>query len=210
MTYKVLDVGSWSRKEHFAFFSKFHEPFFGITVNVDVTAAFSYCKTNGFRFFDYYLHKTLIAANSIENFRYRIESEQVVVFDRVDASPTIMRDDETFGFGFVEFNPDYNVFSQALTLEMQRVKSTPGLFTRNFPQNLLHISALPWLDFTAISHARQFGNGDSCPKISFGRLSPGPDETLVLPMSVHVHHALMDGLQVSRFVERFREEMSNC
>lgn len=30
----------------------------------------------------------------------------------------------------------------------------------------------------------------------------------IIPMSVHVHHALMDGLHVGKFIDRFEEEMN--
>ena len=36
---KLIDIDNWKRKEHFLFFSKFEEPFFGVTVKVDCTTA---------------------------------------------------------------------------------------------------------------------------------------------------------------------------
>ncbi|RYG03106.1 MAG: hypothetical protein EOO02_09150 [Chitinophagaceae bacterium] len=69
-----------------------------------------------------------------------------------------------------------------------------------------HLSALPWLNFTSISHARAFSFPDSCPKISFGKLSEVEGKSL-MPVSIHVHHGLMDGFHVAQFVERFEAEM---
>jgi chloramphenicol O-acetyltransferase type A len=40
------------------------------------------------------------------------------------------------------------------------------------------------------------------PKLAFGRAEPA-GEHLWMPMSVEVHHALMDGLHVGRFVQAF-------
>jgi chloramphenicol O-acetyltransferase type A len=40
------------------------------------------------------------------------------------------------------------------------------------------------------------------PKLAFGRLS-AEGERLWMPLSVEVHHGLMDGLHVGRFIEAF-------
>jgi chloramphenicol O-acetyltransferase type A len=41
--------------------------------------------------FIYYLHKTLVAVNTIESFRYRISDDKIYINDRIDASATIGR-----------------------------------------------------------------------------------------------------------------------
>lgn len=49
------------------------------------------------------LHRILTAVNRIEAFRYRIENGEVVCYDRIHASPTIGREDGSFGYGFFEY-----------------------------------------------------------------------------------------------------------
>ncbi|NUY80246.1 chloramphenicol acetyltransferase [Flavobacterium sp. MAH-1] len=204
----LLDLDSWPRKEHFDFFRKFSEPFFGSVVTIDCTNAYDRAKTEGVPFFVYYLHKTLIAANEVEPFRYRVDGGQVVIHDRIDASATIARENASFGFSLIKFYEDIERFSKEAKIEIHRVQNTPGLFTRDFPNdNLIHFSSIPWLDFTSLSHARNFDFPDSCPKISFGKMTINPDGKRTMPMSVHVHHALMDGYHMAVFVDRFRELM---
>lgn len=205
----VLDLDNWPRKEHFNFFRKFEEPFFGIVVEIDCTKAYEFSKASGISFFTYYLHKTLIAVNTIEAFRYRIGNEQVIIYDRVDASATISREDGSFGFSLIEYDSDFNNFRDAATIETERVKNTSGLFTRSFEQdNLIHFSAIPWVNFTSLSHARSFAFPDSCPKISFGKMMVSEAGKRTMAMSVHVHHGLMDGFHVGQFVDCFQEEMN--
>jgi chloramphenicol O-acetyltransferase type A len=69
-------------------------------------------------------------------------------------------------------------------------------------ENLIHYSAIPWLDFTSISHARSFSFPDSCPKISFGKMTE-IDGQKSMSVSIHVHHALVDGYHVGLYVDRF-------
>ena len=69
---KFLNINKWKRKEHFEFFSKYDDPFFGVVTEIDSTIAYNIVKEKKYSFFAYYLHKSLIAANDIEEFRHRI------------------------------------------------------------------------------------------------------------------------------------------
>jgi chloramphenicol O-acetyltransferase type A len=205
-----LDLNNWPRKEHFEFFSKFEEPFFGITATIDCTKAYETAKKKGTSFFLYYLHKTLAAVNAVENFHYRISEGEVYRYDKIDASPTLTRDDNTFGFSLVEFFSDYELFEAKAKEEIERVRNTPGLFTRSFEvDNLIHFSAIPWVDFTSLSHARSFSFPDSCPKISIGKMVVQDNGKRTMAVSVHVHHGLMDGLHVGEFFNKFQELMDS-
>lgn len=203
-----INLDKWNRKEHFEFFSQMQEPFFGITSAIDCTIAYEKAKQIGVTFFTYYLHKTLVAVNQIENLKYRIHENEVVVYDQISASSTVLRDDTTFGFSYMEFDQDIQVFSEIVATEIVRVKNTTGLFTREFSaDNLIHFSALPWIDFTSFSHARSFTFPDSCPKISFGKLMV-TSNSKTMSMSIHVHHGLVDGYHVGKFLELFQNLMN--
>jgi chloramphenicol O-acetyltransferase type A len=204
-----LDLDTWNRTEHFHFFKQMEEPFFGVTVTIDCTKAYEKSKAENFSFFIYYLHKTLATVNAIESFRFRILKDEVYIYDVINGSATISREDGTFGFSFMEYNKDFAVFSKIALAEMERIQTTKGLFTRTFESdNLIHFSAIPWVDFTALSHARSFTFADSCPKISFGKMSISENGKRTMPMSVHVHHGLMDGLHVGQFVDYFQDLMN--
>jgi chloramphenicol O-acetyltransferase type A len=196
-----LDIENWPRRDHFKFFSQFEEPFFGVCVEVDCLKAYENAKLNNQSFFLKYLHTSLLAANQVEPFKYRISEDEVWIYDQVNASPTINRPDGTFGFAYMEYFEDFTEFSAAARLEIESVQNSTGLVPAGSGQNVIHYSSVPWLNFTAISHARSFSFKDSCPKISFGKLS----ENKRMPVSVHVHHALMDGFHVGQFVEVFQD-----
>jgi chloramphenicol O-acetyltransferase type A len=205
----LLDLDSWNRKEHFLFFKQMQEPFFGVNINIDCTQAYTSSKTLGTSFFVYYLYKTLVAVNAFESFRYRIENTHIYKHDRIDGSATISRADGTFGFSLIEFHPEYTIFEQMALTEIERIQNTKGLFTREFKDdNVIHFSAIPWLNFTSLSHARSMTFPDSCPKISFGKMTQSEDGKRTMPMSIHVHHGLMDAMHVGLMVDYFQEIMN--
>ncbi len=201
-----VDPETWSRKDHFAFFSAFEEPFFGITVEVDCTEAHARAKQNMHSFFLYYLHCSLAAANAVEAFRYRISEGTVWRYDVIHASPTILRPDGTFGFSYMDFDPDFTVFAQKAKAVMDTVQQSRGLTPSVAGENVIHYSAIPWIRFTALSHARRFGFADSAPKISFGKMVE-ENGRLIMPMSVHAHHGLVDGLHVGQYVDLFQAKL---
>jgi chloramphenicol O-acetyltransferase type A len=86
---------------------KFEVPFFGVTVRLGFTKVYETSKSMGGSFFIYYLHTSLKAANSIKAFRYRIKNGKVLVFDKINASPTINRENGTFGFSYMDFHEDF-------------------------------------------------------------------------------------------------------
>ncbi|WP_262709726.1 CatA-like O-acetyltransferase [Pedobacter polaris] len=47
---QLLDLENWSRKDHFNFFNRFEEPFFGVVVDIDCTIAYDKCKKEGIGF----------------------------------------------------------------------------------------------------------------------------------------------------------------
>lgn len=201
---KELNLDTWARKEHFHFFRQFDEPFFGLTVKMECTNAYKTSKQISNSFFLYYLHCSLAAANEIEEFRYSIKDDKVWVYDEVHASPTINRPDGTFGFGYIEFDPDFQAFKSKAAIAMEEVRNSKSLMPAVLGENVIHYSSIPWIDFTSLSHARSFKYKDSCPKISFGKMTEENGRRF-MPVSVHVHHALMDGYHVGRFLERFQE-----
>ncbi|WP_299222437.1 chloramphenicol acetyltransferase [uncultured Aquimarina sp.] len=205
MNKTALDLSTWNRREHYEFFSGFDEPFFGIVSTVDFTIGYQKIKDNGYPYFLYYLHKAVKAANRIAPFRYRIEEDKVYIYDQVHASATIGREDHTFGFSFIEFDEDFKVFRVQAQKEIEAVRNSTGLRHNDNAKRMdsLHISSIPWYNFTGISHARHFQYRDSVPKISFGKYTKEGSK-INLPISIHVHHALMDGYHVGLYLEEFQ------
>lgn len=198
-----IDLDTWVRKEHFQFFNRFEEPYWSAVVNVDCTIAYQKAKASGISFFLYYLHCCITAVNQVEAFRYRAFGNEVFIYDDVDISATIMRPNGTFGFSFIKYQPALVDFIAGAKAEIERVQAETGLPMMTFDENIIHASALPWVNFTALTHARSFTHRDSIPKISFGKVTEHGG-VKNMPVSVTVHHGLMDGYQVGQFIDLFQ------
>ncbi len=207
---KILDIENWKRKEHYEFFSKFASPYFGITAKVDCTKAYEKAKEKGIAFFSYYLHKSMIAVNSVEELKLRIIDNQVVLFDTIHAGATIVRNDGTFGFIFADFSNDFEEFNSEIQKEIEAVHQSSGLRLNNddIKKNLIRHSTLPWTHFTSLLHPTNFDRTESVPKITFGKFSIR-DGKKYLPVSVEAHHGLADGLHLSQYFNEFQKQLDS-
>ena len=202
-----LDLENWVRKEHFEFFNNFDEPYTGVSVEVECTQAYEYCKRNNISFFLYYFHRALIAINSVEALRYRLEDGDVYRYETIHGSATINRPDDTFQFSHFIFDDDFQSFAANAEGVIEAAQHSTGLDLTASGIDVIHFSSIPWMSFTGLSHARNFAWKDSCPKISVGKMTM-VDGKRQMPLSIHAHHALVDGIDLARFINKFSELMA--
>ena len=91
--YREIDFENWERRTTFEFFKDYKDPFFNIAANLDVTRLYDFCKQQALPFSIACLYFSIAAANEIREFRLRMIGESVVEFDLVEATQTILNDD---------------------------------------------------------------------------------------------------------------------
>lgn len=199
---EYLDLDTWPRRAAFRHFLAFDEPFFGLCTRIDVAPLRAALPAGGLAAACWFT--ALRLAHEIEPWRYRLEGERVRVLPRVHGSTTVLQPDESFGFAYLPWHGDgFTAFRARADASVAAVRRGETPFdARPDEQALLHFTTLPWVHFTSFQHARRLGPGDSIPKIAFGRLEPD-GHRLWMPLALHVHHALMDGVHAGRFVESF-------
>lgn len=202
-SYKVLNKANHKRAAHIDFFRGFDNPFWGVATTVNCTRAYQYCKAYQVSFFYYYLYQSLRAVNAVAELRTRLIGEDVVEFDQVGGSITVLRPDETFGFAYFDFHESFTLFTKAAKARIDAAKYERGLFSDPAMPQVVHYSVLRDIPFTGIQHAQHFCIGDSIPKITFGKYSENSQAQL--PISIHAHHALCDGVHVGKFLARFQQ-----
>jgi chloramphenicol O-acetyltransferase type A len=201
---KIIDKKTWPRREYFDFFSQMASPYFGIVSEVDCTGAYLHAKKAGHSFFASYLHKSMVAVNNTPELCTRILGEDIVVFTPIHAGTTIGRDDGSFGFAYMNFSENFEIFNAELQAEIQAVKNSKGLRLNNddLKLDLIRHSSLPWINFTGLLHPTPLKPQESVPKITFGKRIMR-NERYFLPVSVEAHHGLADGLHVSHYLQNF-------
>ena len=204
---QVIDMATWSRRNNFEFFSDFINPNLGVTARVDVSHAYQAAKANGASFFLCYFYAILSAVNEIREFRYRFDQEgNVVCYDRIDGlAPIRVEEKDNFAEMFFPYEEDFDTFCRTARQVIARAPFTDpyeeaGQLTDN---NVILVSALPKLDFTAFCNTQRDRRGNDYPLCIVGKM--GDDKTM--PISITVHHGFADGDHVSQFFERVQEKL---
>ena len=201
-----LDITNWNRKPLFDHFRTLQDPTFAITANVDVTKAYTRAKENKQSFYLTYFHACMIAINSVENLKYRIDGDKIAIYDVINASATIARPDTTFGFSYFDFSENFTVFANNFQQEKERILNSNDLFPPTYSPGCIHSSAIPWVSFTGHKEPYMGDKDASVPQLAFGKLIIEENKKL-MPVAINVNHALVDGLHIGQFFEKFQQEL---
>lgn len=202
---KKISFTNPHRKKHFQFFNGMNHPHFSITANVEVTDILPHCKRSGIPVHSGLVYLISRAANQVTEFRHRIRGEEVVEHKYVHPSFTVpTTGTDVFSFCTVTYHPEAGIFLKEAAARIDEMKTNPVMEDEPGRDDYLFLSAIPWIRFTAIQHAMHYHPHDSVPRISWGKIFDEGDKKM-MPLSVQVHHALMDARHVGVFYENFEK-----
>ena len=208
---RVIELESWPRMEHFRLYSEMEFPHISLCVQVDITDLWANRARAGTSPTIVLAYVITKAANRVPELRQRIRGEQVVEHHVVHPLITVLGDADIFGVTPLVYDPRFTTFATNAEESIAKAKENPSLTA--FPHDqegkperddLLSMTVLPWLAFTAFSLTRR-PQVDSIPLLAWGKLLEDGDHRL-LPFFVNIHHALVDGLHIARFVEHIEGE----
>ncbi|NNF00520.1 MAG: chloramphenicol acetyltransferase [Pyrinomonadaceae bacterium] len=206
--YKKLDIENWSRKPTFEFFRDFEDPFFNMTANVDVTGLYNFCKENELSIAIALLYCSQKAANEIREFRIRLLDGELVEYEIVEATQTILQDDETFSFCYYQTASNIYDYVSAGRRDYQKYKSLNTFDVETDRLDLIYYSVIPWISFTSFKHASRLDKTQTVPRIVFGKIFEDGAKKKV-PVSVEVNHTIMDGIHVGKYYSKLQENFDS-
>lgn len=195
---RKINMQTWPRRKHFQLFKNFDQPHFGLAADVEITNFYQFVKDQKLSFNIAAIYILTRAANAIPEFRYRIRGEDVIEHEVVHPSSTILLEDDTFTFCTIQFAIEFAMFSERAKQAIEHVKMEPSLADGPGEDDLIFMTAIPWVSFTAFKHPMHLSPPDSIPRIAWGKYFSSGEHTY-LPVGVQGHHALMDGLHAGRF-----------
>ena len=204
---KKIDISTWNRREHFAFFRKVDLPFYNVNTQVDITGLPELAKSKSISINSLLIFLTIQSMNQIDNFRYRIRDDSVYLHDAVHPSFThLKKGEELFRIITMDFDNDLKRFDHKLKQAVEESTSYFDLSKAAGRDDLVFMSSLPWISFTGLDHTLSLDKDDAIPRVSWGRYVTNAEQTL-LPFNIRVNHVVVDGLHVGLFFEELARQI---
>ncbi|WEF30068.1 CatA-like O-acetyltransferase, family 1 [Klebsiella aerogenes] len=201
--YRVIDKETWHRKDHFSFYRTFANPSFNLCVPIEAQRLYTCAKDRGVSFFQLALFGLLRAANAVPQLKQRALGEDIIEYDSIAVMTPIMTASEGFRQVLCEGAADFAAFSHSATPRIEAARSHEPSPLIVEGENFFCASCLPWLHFSAMTHAEYFV-GASVPALTWGKLKNG-----IIPVAGRFNHAFVDGLHASRFYAEVEHYFTN-
>lgn len=120
----------------------------------------------------------------------RFRGDEAVAHDMITLSMTVPTDRSSFGYAFVPYLADFQVFDVKAKSLIDAVAAGGVLNANNGERDdLAYLSCVSWLDFTSINNA--LPGPDNCiPRITWGKFVER-DGRWEKAMTLEVYHALV-------------------
>lgn len=208
----IIDIDTWIRRDNYAFFSGFLSSWYAVSTEIDCTEARAAAKASGRSFFLYYLYAVLRSANEVDELRYRNDAQGRVVFhDRVDIITPIAVPGRTFYTVRIPYEEDFGIFYAGASRLITNIPADGDPYGAEKKlmsigdYDVVHLSAVPGMHFTSITYTvARPGNACNYPLMTAGKAMVR-EGRLLMPLSIYVNHAFVDGSHLSAFFQKIEE-----
>ncbi len=211
MKYKIIDKETYYRKGVFRHFSEDCKCSTSITARIDVTKLKEYSDRKCTKFYINFLYVLSKVLNSREDYRmgYLWHTDQLICFDQINPTQYVFHEDtETCTPVYTEYYEDYEVFYKRASDDIEMAKQTReyGLDMENHP-NWFDASFISWLSYDSLNIELPDGYLYFQPIINWGKYRQ-ENETLMMPVTVRLNHAVADGYLVAKVFQLLEDEIT--
>ncbi|MBO6092973.1 MAG: chloramphenicol acetyltransferase [Oscillospiraceae bacterium] len=209
-SYKVVDKGTYYRKDVFRHFSEDCKCSVSMTARIDVTDLVNHSKKTNTKFYLNFLYVLSKVMNSREDYRmgYLWQSDELICYDTVNPTQYVFHEDtETCTPVYTEYDEDYDVFYHNAFADLERAKESReyGLDSANHP-NWFDASYISWLSYDSLNIELPDGYLFFAPIINWGKYRE-ENGRYVMPVSVRLNHAIADGYLVANVFRLLQQEI---
>ena len=210
-SYKKIDMETWSRKEHYLYYTEKLKVECNLTVNIQVDSFIQYCHSNNYRFFAALVCVISHVIDSIDNLKMFKDAEgNVCVWEHLHPNYTLFHeDDHTFSDCWSLYDADFDRMYQNVIHDMDTYKDVKGIKSKeNQPRNFYCISCTPWMHFAAYSARTAHADPQFFPIITVGKYE-NENGKMMMPVNLIIAHAVCDGYHASLFFNKLQDALNN-
>lgn len=198
------EIKDFERREMFEYYNSATTPFVSVTVRIDITNIYNFCKVRGnyYATIGYYLTKAL---NTVDEFKHAFEDGKFYKYDVIHPAFTDIREDKSLGFYMCDMVDDYDEFISEFTqtkkkfLNREETKSQDG-------KRVVWLSCQPWFHFTSL--VPPLRREISIPQLIWDKFDFVDDKVFVNLM-IMGHHGFVDGYQIGELVSAIEKVIAD-
>lgn len=208
MSYQIIDVKNWVRKNQYDWFSTFENPTYGFCVKIDVSEVVRFSKETKTSFFTNFLYIIMRTINETEPMRYRIVDDKVMLYDKINPDFTIKTQDGCFNNAGFDYTNNYQKFYDDCRKVIEENNKKVNLDrTYNLPEyDKIYCSCLTSIDILSMMHPIKWTDKSSTcvPRIFWDKYIKDNDK-YYLNLNITVSHALVDGEDLASAFNKIRK-----
>lgn len=194
-----IDMANYSRSNLYRHFLAFEIPVVTRTLQFDVSALVTYAKSRKLRFSLTLGFILTRAVNHVPEMRHRIVHGELVDYDKIIPSITVLGPDKNLYFSKGVFSDsfadDYPV--NLAIIDRAARGQEPNIGSDN--QGQIFITNNPWNSFTSLSFPYS-SKVASIPVFGIGKMYEDRGRTMA-PIAMQTHHSVVDGYHIGLFLD---------
>ncbi|MGN1344941.1 MAG: CatA-like O-acetyltransferase [Traorella sp.] len=206
MSFKEIDLEHYPRREHFEYFSSLQYPYVGITNNVDVSELVHFCKEHQYSFYLVFMHAVALAADEIDELRQRIHNQKIIEYSECPTSHIELLDNGTYCYCTLYHHMELDEYVSYAENARKQCRLKGSIEEDSNSESMYFISTLPWLHYSSLIQPVA-GGEESNPRITWGKYQKDYYGREQLPVTILVHHALVDGIHIAHFYENLEKHL---
>ena len=198
MAYRV--VHNYYRQEHFDFYRAYERPFYGLTWHLQIARVRQFCSQHGYSSYLGLCYFFTRGMAEVEDFRYRLVGDQIVLYDLLHPGATVPAPDGRFSFLYMRYDADVHAFMRDAMERRERAQRAASL-AKSVEPNYIFFTAIPGVRFTSFAHTQPTVPTDAEPRVAFGQYVSDEGGTTVA-VGILVNHLFIDGRALGELAER--------
>jgi chloramphenicol O-acetyltransferase type A len=204
MSFTLIDIENWERKEFYEHFINEVVCTYSVTVNLDIT------NLKGQRLYPAMIWLITKTVNEMPEFRTSLRKDGLGIYDSMHPMYTVFNEqNKNFSGIWSYFSDDYKEFLKNYEEDSGKYSNSTRYTPKDgTPENSFNISMLPWVGFTSVNINVYDEGKFLLPIFTMGKFFE-QDGKRLLPFSIQVHHAVCDGYHIGKFVELIQEKINS-
>ncbi len=203
---KIIKLDEWKRKELFNHYSSFSNPFMIVSTEINITNLYNYVKKNKLSMYaslGFYILKTI---NQFDNFKYRKEDNNMILFDKVNANFTDSVNGEEIFFFSVNTNTNLKKFNEEfINTKNNYINNNKKYVEKKYNIDEVWFSCTPWFSFNSVTPP--YSSDNYIIQFIWDKFTINNDK-VTTNLMVMVHHGFMDGYQLGQFFTKLQKNIN--